>query len=76
MPTHHAYPSHGTSDKALQSHLRLNLETEEWSNMGPKQHHSPPIVLDAHCTLTTKKQKGWCSAGMIHVGTRDVKKNV
>ena len=58
MPTHDAYPSHGTSYKALQSHLRLNLETEESSNMAPKQHHSPPIEVDAQSTVPTDKNGG------------------
>ena len=46
--------------------MRLNLETEESSNMEPKQHHLPTIILDAHGKATTHQQK-WFSADMIHV---------
>ena len=43
--------------KVLQSHMGLNLETEESSNMAPKQHHLPTITLDAHGKATTNQQK-------------------
>ena len=41
--------------------MRLNLETEESSNMEQKQHHLPTIVLDAHGKATTNQQKSGCA---------------